>query len=83
MKKLKTLKDFVDSKSIMAKFNKDGTKIEDTFISTTDLKAEAVKCAKYYYEMMQTLEFQSDYFYFKGRYDEIIERNDLTEEDLK
>ena len=51
-------------------------------VKAKELKEEAVKCAKYYYEMMQTSDF-SDYFYFKGRYDEIIERNDLTEDDLK
>ena len=76
MTELKTLKDLKRWNGGLRFRNKD-------FIETSKLKAEAVKCAKYYYEMMQTSEFHSDYFYFKGRYDEIIERNDLTEEDLK
>ena len=76
MTKLKTLKDLKHWNGGLRFRNKD-------FIETSKLKEEAVKCAKYYYEMMQTSEFQSDYFYFKGRYDEIIERFNLTEEDLK
>jgi len=73
---LKTLKDIP--------FIIDNDEFGEAIINYKDnIKAEAVKCAKYYYEMMQTSEFQSDYFYFKGRYDEIIERNDLTEENLK
>ena len=81
MTKLKTLKDFVDSKSIMAKFNKDGTKIEDTFISTTDLKAEAVKWINHWRSIDQHC-VKCDVWNEKRQEDMMFFFN-ITEEDLK
>ena len=49
---------------------------------TNKIKAEAVKCAKYFRDMMDS-SVGTDRYYFKGRFDEVMERNNLTEDDLK
>lgn len=69
--KLKTLKDIEKIK---------GFKYSDYIID--ELKAEAVKKAKYYIEKMDTSK-RNDYWYFKGKYDEVMEMNNLTEQDIQ
>lgn len=47
------------------------------------LKAEAVKRAKYYKKMRDKNKGSIDWIYFNGRLQECMEFNDLTEENLK
>ena len=49
----------------------------------TELKAEAVKRAKYYRGMKDLSNNRDDIKYFQGRYEEVMEANDLTEEEIK
>lgn len=46
------------------------------------MTAGAVKRAKYFKEMMNTSS-KEDFYYFKGRFDEVVDANNLTDEDLK
>jgi len=70
---LKTLKDFDERNSPL--FTKE------------NLKQEAIKCAKYFDKKMEEADKgeidQMGFLYWKGRFDEVMERNNLTEEELK
>lgn len=81
MTELKTLKDMRDIG--IKKYNRVPY---DFWISENKLKAEAVKCAKYFLKQKELANFRGDKFsevYWTGRFDEAMERNNLTEEDLK
>lgn len=94
MEELKTLKDLIIwhivepvDKELINVNNIVVTDWNQKIIQPEDLKAEAVKRAKYFLEMMELSEkegtMNGDFNYFKGRFDEVMEMNNLTEEDLK
>jgi len=71
---LKTLKDLPDA--------------EETYYSSAvnrnKLKANAIKRAKKFKEKRDSFpNFNPRNIYYEGRYDEVMEANDLTEEDLE
>jgi len=67
----------------------DGIYIRDdeVVIKYYDLKQLAIKCAKHFDKKMDEADKgeidQMGFLYWKGRFDEVMERNNLTEEDLK
>jgi hypothetical protein len=95
MKELKTLKDFTDKECYSDFIPISGKSLLDIrrnmkkrrFIPEEKLKAEAIKCAKYFDKKMEETGNgeidQMGFLYWKGRFDEVMERNNLTEEDLK
>jgi len=84
--KLKTLKDI---KSKITCTNATGKLSKEYMceVYEKEIKAEAVKCAKYFDKKMEESEAGEEqemgFIYWKGRFDEVMERNNLTEEDLK
>ena len=56
------------------------------WVYSLDLKVNAIKCAKYFreqYKHFDKVGLPETYRYWRGRFDEVMERNNLTEEDLK
>ena len=74
MIELKTLKDMERSEK------------DYEFVFSNELKVNAIKCAKYFreqYKHFDKVGLPETYRYWRGRFDEVMERNNLTEEDLK
>jgi hypothetical protein len=81
MKTLKDLKEhsWVEDYQIVPKeYTHPATQTE--IVEVDELKANAVKCAKFFKRKMEGFE---SVLYWKGRFDEIMERFDLTEEDIE
>ena len=78
---LKTIKDLPHSKIEFTKYH------EEIMIPERELKAEAIKRAKFFDEKMLKADKgeieEMGFIYWKGRFDEVMEMNNLTEEDLK
>ena len=73
--KLKTLNDL----------EHDGGYMRCMIVESENLKAEAIKRAKYYKEKVEywTGKHIEDKNYWEGKYDEVMEANNITSEDLK
>jgi len=88
MEKLKTLKDLYIDINLKTASGKNRIPSIVLYEFEERLKAEAVKCAKYFWNQYQLAEERKDEFdelssaYWKGRFDEVMERNNLTKEDL-
>ena len=78
--KLKTLNDLIHKRTILGR----GQPIELLDVNIDELKAEAIKRAKWWKNQME-IDFKvpRDYDYWKGRFDEIVEANNITSEDLQ
>jgi len=90
---LKTLKDILSS--VVKTIHFKPIKTEKEFTNwlngfrknkREELKANAIECAKYFrnqYEHFDKVGLPETFNYYRGRFDEVMERNNLTEENLE
>ena len=81
--KLKTLKDFENSKlARKSEYIIPANLPPSWWVKTEDLRQEAIKRAKYYKKQIDCEEEPKECAYWEGKYDECIDFANLTEEDL-